>query len=58
LNAEREVAKEDEGIRVGMIQLIPDEFAFVCAKEVRDKRRLSGAGIRGDECERILEIAQ
>ena len=54
----RQVAEEDEGVRVRVVQLIPDELARVRADEVRDERGLAGAGVGRDERDWVGQIRE
>jgi hypothetical protein len=54
----RQVAQEDEGVGVRVVQLIPDELARVRADEVRDERRLAGAGVGRDERDGVGQIRE
>src|ERR1044072_7167513 len=56
LDAVRDVAEEDERVRVGLVELIPDERGAARAYEVRDEGGLAGAGGRRDERDGVREV--
>jgi hypothetical protein len=58
LDAVRDVAEEDEGVCVRVVELIPDELLRVCADKVCDERGLARAGVGGDERDRVREVLQ